>query len=147
MLLTKADTPHTFESQPFIWQCIPLQLGSTFDCLRFVMSVMVAAPAWAIKREFCFPLLAVYRKWCVALAGSQRRGPTRTFIASDDEGVGPQVALGSNIGGGKTLKPAVQLDRLNWTKEVTPLNLPEDLRISVERPTVTDMGALFWALR
>lgn len=121
-----------------------MQLGSTFNYLGFLMSVMVAAPVLAIKREFCFPLLVVYSKWCVALA---RRRPTRTFIASDDEGAGPQVTLGSNTGGGKTLKPAVQLDRFNWMKKLNPLNLPKDLQISVERPTVTDIGTLFWALR
>lgn len=68
---------------------------------------------------------------------------TRTFITYDDEGAGPQVTLGSNIGGAKTLKPEVQLDRLNWMKKVTSLNLPDDSQISVERPTLSDLGSLF----
>lgn len=54
-----------------------MQLGSTFNYLGFLMSVMVAAPVLAIKREFYFPLLAVYSKWCVALA---RRRPTELSL-------------------------------------------------------------------
>ena len=37
MLLTKANSRHTFESQPFIWLGGPIQLGSIFGCLGFVM--------------------------------------------------------------------------------------------------------------
>ena len=147
----------------FLWNGVKTPLFSVYDCLGYVLSVMGTAPVGATREDYLAPLVSVFSKNLINLAGNAKMALNRAFLAYNDIplrekplilsfDVPPEtrsppsdldVALGANISATRRLKTAIQEARWAWMKEEGKLDLGPNPEVSVVRQTVGAYGQLF----
>lgn len=147
----------------FLWNGVKTPLCSVYDCLGYVLSTMGTAPVGATREDYFAPLVSVFGKNLINLAGNVKMAPNRAFVAYNDVPFEekslilsfdvPQeihspptdldVALGANIGAAGPLKTIIQEARWYWMRDEGKLDLGPNLEQSVLRQTVGAQGQLF----
>ncbi|KAL9103546.1 MAG: hypothetical protein Q9163_001424 [Psora crenata] len=151
------------DEKTFLWKGVKTPFFSVYDCLAYVFSSMGTAEPGASREDYFAPLVSVFSKNLLNLAGDLAMAPNRAFIAFNDLPFEkkpvmlsfdvPQafaspptdldVALGANIGGAGELKSLIQEARWFWMKEEGILDLGPSPDVSVIRKTLGTQGQLF----
>ena len=124
---------------------------------------MGTAPPGATREDYFAPLVSVFSKNLVNLAGHPAMAPNRAFIAFKDvpfeekpvllsfdvsQAVNSppndlDIALGANIGAAGEYKTVIQQARWYWMREEGELDLGPSPDLSVMRQTLGGRGQLF----